>query len=53
MKNIFILVWVHRGFIQIPEIFNNRFDAELRKEKIKEKGFNQDYDEIDIFEKEF
>ncbi len=52
MKNIFILIWVHRGFIQDPEIFFNRKDAELRKEKIKSHGFNSAYDEIDIFEKE-
>ena len=51
MKKIIILIWVYRGFIQDPEIFYNRKDAELRKEKIKGNGFNPDYDEIDIFEK--
>lgn len=51
MKKIFVLVWVYRGFIQGPEIFYNRKDAELRKEKIRQKGFNPDYDEIEIFEK--
>jgi hypothetical protein len=51
MKKIFILIWVYRGFIQDPEIFYNRKDAELRKDKIKEDGFNKDYDEVDIFEK--
>ena len=51
MKNIFILIYVHRGFIQDPEIFYNRRDAELRKAKIQGHRFNPDYDEIDIFEK--
>lgn len=51
MKRYFILVWVHRGFIQEPELFNTRKAAEKRKEKITESGFNPDYDEIDIFEK--
>lgn len=51
MKNIFVLILVHRGLIQEPEIFYNRKDAELRSEKIKMNGFNPDYDEIDIFEK--
>ena len=51
MKKIFVLIWVHRGFIQAPEIFYSRKDAELRKAKIIEVGFNPDYDEIDIFKK--
>ncbi|MEA3446341.1 MAG: hypothetical protein U9R19_16610 [Bacteroidota bacterium] len=52
MKRLFFLFWVHRGFIQEPEIFYNKKDAELRKEEIEEKGFNNDYDEIEIFEKD-
>lgn len=51
MKKIFILIWIHHGLIQDPEIFNIRKDAELRKEKIKKKCFNPDYDEINVFEK--
>jgi hypothetical protein len=51
MKKFFVLVWVHRGFVQEPEIFYNKKDAKLRKEKIQSAGFNPDYDEIDIFEK--
>jgi len=50
MKKVFILIWVHRGLIQVPEIFYAKKDAELRKEKIKERGFNDTYDEIDVFE---
>lgn len=52
MKKIFVLIWVYRGLIQDPEIFYNRNDAELRKEKIQRKGFNPDYDEINVFEKD-
>jgi hypothetical protein len=51
MKKIFVLIWVHRGFIQDPEIFYNKKEAELRKEKIQGHLFNPDYDEINIFEK--
>ncbi len=51
MKTIFVLVWVHHGFIQNPEIFKSKEDAEQRKNKIRGQGFNPDYDEIDIFEK--
>jgi hypothetical protein len=51
MKKIFVLVWVHRGLIQVPEIFYNRKDAEFRKEIIQRKCFNPDYDEIDVFVK--
>ncbi len=51
MKKIFILVWVHRGFIQVPEIFSSINDAQYRKEEIQASGFNPDYDEIDVFEK--
>jgi hypothetical protein len=51
MGTIFILIWVHHGLIQNPEIFFDRKDAELRKDNIKMHLFNPDYDEIDIFEK--
>lgn len=51
MKSIFVLIWIHHGFIQDPEIFYNKKDAELRKVKIQKYLFNPDYDEIDIFEK--
>lgn len=51
MKKIFVLIWVHRGFIQEPEFFFNEQDTELRLKKIKKEGFNPDYDEVEIFEK--
>lgn len=50
MKKIFVLVWVHRGFIQKPEIYSTLKGAERRMSAIKQSGFNQDYDEIEIFE---
>lgn len=51
MKKIWILIYVHRGFIQEPEIFSDKKSAESRK-KIILKNFNRDYDEIGIFEKD-
>ncbi len=51
MRRLFILIYVHRGFIQDPEIFFQKEDAELRMMDIKQKGFNPDYDEVSIFEK--
>lgn len=50
MKKIWILVYVHRGFIQEPEIFLDKKSALSRKEGIL-RHFNKDYDEIEIFEK--
>ncbi len=51
MKIIYILIWVHRGFIQEPEIFYSAKDAEKRKNEIETNGFNPDYDELDVFKK--
>ncbi len=51
MKSIFILILIHRGLIQEPEIFYNSKDAEKRKADIQMNGFNSDYDEIEVFEK--
>ncbi|MEI6435974.1 MAG: hypothetical protein WCP32_14090 [Bacteroidota bacterium] len=51
MKDIFILIWVYHGLIQEPEIFESRKKAELRKKQIQMKGFNPDYEEIDVFKK--
>lgn len=51
MKKIFVLIWVHHGLVQEPEIFYNKRDANLRKKTIRSTGFNPDYDEIDVFEK--
>ena len=51
MKKIWILIYVHRGFIQEPEIFSDMKSAENRKQIILN-NFNRDYDEIGIYEKE-
>lgn len=51
MKKIWILVQVKRGFIDEPEIFFSEIEAEKRKEQLME-SYNQDYDEIEIFEKQ-
>ncbi len=51
MKKIWILIYVHRGFIQEPEIFSDKKLAENRKQIILN-NFNCDYDEIGIYEKE-
>jgi hypothetical protein len=51
MKKIFVLVWVHRGFVQEPEFFQTSTEAIQRMDTIKKEGFNADYDEINIFEK--
>jgi hypothetical protein len=51
MIKIWVLSHVKKGFIQEPEIFYDKYDAELRK-RILMKDFNSDYDELDIFEKQ-
>lgn len=51
MKKIWILIYIHRGFIQEPEIFPDKKSAESRKQMILN-NFNRDYDEIGIYEKE-
>lgn len=51
MKKIWILIYVHHGLIQEPEIFNDENSALLRKKEILQK-FNKDYDEVEIFEKQ-
>ncbi len=51
MKKIWILIYVHRGFIKEPEIFSDKKSAESRKHIILN-NFNRDYDEIEIYEKE-
>jgi hypothetical protein len=51
MKRIFLLIWVHRGLVQEPEIFYKKSDANQRKIIIQSTAFNPAYDEIDIFEK--
>ena len=49
MKTIWILIHVHHGLIQEPEIFYNKQLALKRKKKILQ-DFNPDYDEIELFE---
>jgi hypothetical protein len=50
MKRVWILVHVWRGLIQEPEMFFDANSADRRQAEIL-KNFNQDYDEIEIFEK--
>lgn len=50
MKKIWILVHVWRGLIQEPEMFFDANSADNRRTEIL-KGFNPDYDEIEIFER--
>ena len=52
MKKVWILIYVHHGLIQSPEIFLNKIAAEKRKKQIL-KDSNIDYDEIEVFEKIF
>jgi hypothetical protein len=51
MKKLWILIYVHRGFVQEPEIFIDENSALIRQKEILKK-FNRDYDELEIFEKE-
>ena len=51
MKKIWIVIHVHHGLIQEPEIFTNEQSALRKKKKILE-TFNADYDEIEIFTKQ-
>ena len=51
MGKVFILIWVHRGFIQKPEFFQKFENAKNRINDIKKSVFNPDYDELEIFEK--
>ena len=50
MKKIWILVYVWRGLVQEPEIFQNRLDAITRKQEILN-DFRPHYDELELFEK--
>lgn len=50
MKKIWILIYVHHGLIQEPEMFADQQSAVKRK-NILHKDFNADYDEVEIFEK--
>jgi hypothetical protein len=50
MKKIWIVIFVHRGFIEEPEIFTNKKSALKRKRELLD-DYNPDYDELEIFEK--
>lgn len=50
MKKIWILIHLHRGFIQEPEIFSDKKLALKRRKEIL-KHFNRDYDELEVFPK--
>jgi hypothetical protein len=50
MKKIWLLIHVHRGFIEEPEIFYDEQTAMKRKAFLL-KEINQDYDEIKVYEK--
>lgn len=51
MKKLWVLIYVHHGLIQKPELFVTRKNAIKRKKEIL-KNFNRDYDEVEIFSKE-
>jgi len=52
MRKMWILIYVHHGLIQEPEIFADEESALKRKRVILERS-NRDYDEIEVFEKFF
>ncbi len=51
MNKLYVLVWVHRGLIQEPEIFITAAEANNKKKSIEKSIFNPTYDEVQIFEK--
>lgn len=50
MKKFWIVIYVHRGFIQEPEIFFDEKAALSRKLTLLSE-INPDYDEVKVFEK--
>lgn len=50
MKTIWLLVYVHHGLIQEPEIFFEEISAIKRKSFLLS-HINPDYDEVEIFKK--
>ena len=50
MKKIWILIYVHRGLIQEPEIFSDNKSAKTRMRIILQ-DFKSDYDEIGLYAK--
>ena len=51
MNRVWLLIYVHRGFIQEPELFFDEHSATARRLELL-RSANSDYDEIDIFEKQ-
>lgn len=51
MKKIWLVIHIHRGFIQEPEIFFDELSAVERKLTLL-KEINPDYDEVEIFAKQ-
>lgn len=50
MKKFWLVIHVHRGFIQEPEIFLDEKAALNRKLTLLNE-INPDYDEVEVFEK--
>lgn len=50
MKTIWLLIYVHHGLIQEPEIFFEEKSAMKRKSLLLSQT-NPDYDEVKVFEK--
>ncbi len=50
MKKIWLLIHVHHGLIQEPEVFFDEQSATERKLFLL-KSLNADYDELEVFEK--
>jgi hypothetical protein len=51
MKTIWLLIYIHHGLIQEPEIFFDKNSA-IERKFILLKNINPDYDELEIFEKQ-
>jgi hypothetical protein len=49
MKTIWILIYVHHGLIQPPELFPDKTLALARRSEILQR-WNKDYDEVELFE---
>ncbi len=52
MKTIWLLIYVHHGLIQEPEIFFDKIAAMKRKSFLLSET-NPDYDEVEVFRKSF
>lgn len=50
MKKIWLLIHVHHGLIQEPEIFFDK-NLVLKRKSLLLSQINPDYDEVQIFEK--